>query len=165
MKDFFLTDIEIQDLINEPKRISESVYSLMRSMKPKRGRNPHIMGNSCKFPRQNGKGEWLLYIRLNSKNHLDFSCGLKFIPERSIPEFTLRRYNGKNHPHTNLLEKGKTFRDFHIHTATEKYQNSKYSEEHYAEPTDRYGELKEALECLFKDCKIEEEIEAQKEMF
>ena len=123
------------------------------------------MQNSCKFPRQNGKGEWRLYMRFNSKYPMDFSCGLQFIPENRKQAFTLRRYNGKNHPHTNLLEKEKTFRDFHIHIATEKYQNSKYSEEHYAEPTDRYGELKEALECLFNDCKIEEEIEAQQEMF
>ena len=35
--------------------------------------------------------------------------------------FRLRRYNGKSHEHTNPIEK-EIFYDFHIHTATERYQ-------------------------------------------
>ena len=153
MKDFFLTDIEIQDLVNEPKQINQSVDSLIKGMKPK-DRYPHIMQNSHKFSRQNGKGEWLLFIRFNSKYPLDFSCGLEFIPESRKKGFRLRRHNGKNHSHTNQLE-GDTFQDFHIHIATERYQNSSHSDDHYAKTTNKYGEFKEALECLFEDCKIE----------
>ncbi|MDZ7814842.1 MAG: DUF1828 domain-containing protein [Planctomycetota bacterium] len=33
----------------------------------------------------------------------------------------MRRYNGKSHQHTNKIE-GNTFFDFHIHQATERYQ-------------------------------------------
>ena len=164
MEDFFLTNSKIRELVNEPKQINQSVYSLMKSMKPKRDGSPQILRNSFKFPRQNGKGEWRLYVRLNLKYPMDFSCGLELIPENREQGFRLRRYNGKSHFHTNQLERD-TFQDFHIHIATEKYQHSRYKDDHYAERTDRYGEFKEALECLFKDCKIEGKIEAQQEMF
>ena len=44
------------------------------------------------------------------------------------------------------------FYDFHIHTATERYQvleNKK--EDKYAEVTDRYGDFSGALDCLIED--------------
>ena len=165
MKDFFLTDIEIEDLVNEPKQINQSIDSLIKNMKIKQGRNASFKQNSCKFPRQNGKGKWLLYIRLSLEDPLDFSCGLKFIPENRKEGFRLRRYNGKSHLHANRLEKERPFQDFHIHIATEEYQRSSFKDDHYAEPTDRYVKFKEALECLFNDCKIQEKTEAQQEMF
>ena len=149
MKNFFLTDIEIQDLVNEPKHINQSVSSLIKSLKIKKGRSPHMRQNSYKFPRKNGEGEWQLYIRLNSKYPLDFSCGLEFIPENRKEGFRLRRYNGKSHFHTNQLEK-ETFQDFHIHIATEKYQRSSYKDDHYAEPTDRYAQLRGALNAFLR---------------
>ena len=48
-----------------------------------------------------------------------------------------------------------TFYDFHIHTATERYQEAGYAEEHYAEPTDRYADLSGAIQCLIQDCAFE----------
>lgn len=56
-----------------------------------------------------------------------------------------------NHEHTNRIE-GDTFFGFHIHTATERYQNLGLDEDAYAEPTDRYANLSGAMECMIKDC-------------
>jgi hypothetical protein len=45
-----------------------------------------------------------------------------------------------------------TFYDFHIHEATERYQALGAQEDGFASPTDRYGDLMQALDCLFSDC-------------
>jgi hypothetical protein len=65
--------------------------------------------------------------------------------------FRLRRCNGKSHEHSNIIEE-KRFYDFHIHTATERYQDAGLREDWYAEPTDRYNDFNGALRCMFKDC-------------
>jgi len=52
---------------------------------------------------------------------LDFSIILAYCPEASNQLFRLRRYNGKSHEHTNTIEADK-FYNYHIHTATERYQ-------------------------------------------
>lgn len=66
--------------------------------------------------------------------------------------FHLKRYDGKSHEHTNPIEDEK-FYDFHIHTATERYQNYGNGEEDkYAYQTDRFSNYKEAFECMLKDC-------------
>ncbi len=127
---------------------------LMRKMKIKQGRGSSHLQNSRKFPRTNGKGEWLIYLRRNKENPLDFSCGLGFTPEGRSQIFTLRRYNGKSHHHTNRLENQIPFYDFHVHQATEKYQRSPYSDEHYAYPTDRYTDLHGAFKNFLIDCKV-----------
>ncbi|MGR3293571.1 MAG: hypothetical protein ACUZ9M_06090 [Candidatus Scalindua sp.] len=70
-----------------------------------------------------------------------------------IMNFKLRRHNGKSHEHSNKLE-GVKFYDFHIHFATQRYQDEGRKEESYAEVTDRYSDIKEALNCLLEDCNI-----------
>jgi hypothetical protein len=66
-------------------------------------------------------------------------------------QFRLRRHNGKSHEHTNPIEKN-TFYGFHIHTATERYQQSGYREDTYAEETNRYADYHGAIECMLRDC-------------
>ncbi len=154
MKKFFLTNEQIQDLIDEPKQIDCSAVSLLRNMKIKSGRASSHFAHSRRFPRQNGEGDWLIYLRRNKLNPLDFSCGLGFIPQGRNQAFMLRRYNGKSHEHTNRLEEQPPFYDFHIHQATETYQHSFYHDEHYAMPTDRYADLNEAFRCLVADCHV-----------
>ena len=65
--------------------------------------------------------------------------------------FRLRRYNGKSHEHTNRLE-GRTFYEFHIHTATERYQDSGLREDAFAEPTTRLADFVGAVACALDDC-------------
>lgn len=66
--------------------------------------------------------------------------------------FRLRRYNGK-HEHTNKIEK-ENFYDFHIHKATERYQNLGFDEDGYAEKSAGYNTIHNAIDCLIKDCNI-----------
>lgn len=51
----------------------------------------------------------------------------------------------------NKIEK-QTFFGFYIHTATERYQQSGYREDAYAENTDRYADYHGAIECMVRDC-------------
>ena len=62
----------------------------------------------------------------------------------------MRRHNGKSHEHTNQIE-ARTFYDFHIHMATERYQELGMREDAYAEATDRFGDFESALRCLLDD--------------
>lgn len=162
MKDFFLTDQNIQDLINETKKIDYPLNLILRKMKAV-NRFP-ILQNSYKFPRQDKEGEYLIYVRRNQEKPLDFSCGLGFIPKGRAQVFSLRRYNGKSHQHTNLLDENQPFYDFHIHQATERYQKSSYKDDHYATPTNRYAQLNDAFKCLLKDCKIESSVKDTKQV-
>ena len=92
-----------------------------------------------------------LILRQSMFNHLDFSVILGVFPKESNELFRLRRYNGKSHEHSNKLEEQK-FYDFHIHTATERYQELGKEEDAYAEQTERYSDFQSAIDCMLSDC-------------
>jgi hypothetical protein len=81
---------------------------------------------------------------------------LACLPPNSSTFFRLRRYNGRGHEHTNKLEHER-FYNFHIHTATERYQEEGAREDGYAEQTDRYHDLNGAINCMFADCGFQKE--------
>ena len=56
---------------------------------------------------------------------------------------------------------GNKFYDFHIHFATQRYQDTNRKEESYAEETTRYSDIKGALSCLINDCNIKTIINPQ----
>ena len=105
-------------------------------------------------------GRYKVILRQSSHNSLDFSVILALDPPDSNILFRLRRYNGKSHEHTNHLEKQR-FYDFHIHTATERYQDLGTREDAFAEPTDRYGDLHSAVRCLLTDCNFDQNDDPQ----
>ena len=143
----FLTDAEIAALITETKQLGEGYFSKLQ-LRPKQGhkeRELNVVG-------ANGS-EFNLILRQSLFNVLDFSVILAYSDKSSSQVFRLRRYNGKSHEHTNKVER-QTFYDFHIHLATERYQQSGLREDAYAEPTNRYGDFHGALSCLFEDCKL-----------
>ncbi len=94
-----------------------------------------------------------MILRQNLINPLDFSVILAVRLPNSNRFFRLRRYNGKSHNHRNRIE-GDAFYDFHMHTATERYQELGTREDFYAEPTDRYGDYSGALKCAVADCRL-----------
>jgi hypothetical protein len=145
----FLTDEEIQELIKERKQMTVTLNELFRGMREKRGHK----GSESSIERSDGSS-FIIKIRLSSENPLDFSAILGYSPPKSTKLFLLRRYNGKSHEHRNKLEKGTAFYDFHIHTATERYQKEDTKEEYFAEITDRYSTIQEAINCLIDDCNI-----------
>ena len=164
MKDFFLSEREIQDLAGEPKKAAGyTVRSILLGMTPKSGRGASVRQFSCEFPRLGGGDRWSVYLRQNMVNPLDFSCGLWLLPEKRAIKFPLARYNGKSHRHTNHLEREPAFYDFHIHRATERYQASSYGDEHYAQVTNRYSRLRDAFGCLLADYNISLDVEKERQ--
>ena len=108
--------------------------------------------------------EFRLILRQSRINGLDFSIILAVLVPQTTQVFRLRRYNGRSHEHTNQIE-NETFYDFHVHFATERYQEPGAREDAYARPTDRYGTFQDALACLFTDANVSVPPKAQGELF
>lgn len=146
-----LTDPQIAALIAEPKVLPRG-YERRFKLKPRRSHSEaHLDIEATSGAR------YRFILRQSKVNSLDFSAILGYYIPGTNRLFLLKRYNGKSHEHTNTIER-QTFYDFHIHTATERYQMKGADEEHYAEPTDRYATLMAAFECLMEDCAVELEI-------
>ena len=111
-----------------------------------------------------GGNQFRLILRQSIFNHLDFSIILAYLPKNTNQVFRLRRYNGKSHEHTNQIEKN-TFYDFHIHTATERYQDLGAREDAFAEPTKRFSDFHSALGCMLEDCGFDLPADPQKKLF
>ncbi len=142
------SDHEIAALVHERKPLSADWRALTR-LRPRRGheeRDLELTGG--------GGSEFRVILRKNKVNPLDFSVILAVRVPQSNQLFRLRRYNGKSHEHTNHIE-GDTLYDFHIHMATERYQETGTREDAYAEATDRYGDFHGALRCLIDDANLD----------
>lgn len=94
--------------------------------------------------------EFRLILRQSDFNTLDFSIILALRSPGSYQLFRLRRYNGK-HRHTNKIEDN-TIDDFHIHIATERYQELGMWEDAYAEASDRFWDFDSALHFMLDEC-------------
>ena len=143
-----LSDDEIQHLIDEAKPLPEN-YRLRLQLKPKRGHKEADLD----FEGAAGSS-FRLILRQSMVNPLAFSVILGYCVPKTNVLFRLRRYNGKNHEHTNKLERTK-FYAFHIHRATRRYQDAGLKEDEYTEPTERYADFESALQCMLDDCEFE----------
>ncbi len=142
------SDREIAVLLQERKPLPDDWRSRTR-LRPKRGHDERDL----EF-RGDAGNTFRLISRRSKLNSLDFSVILAVCVPQSNRIFRLRRCNGKSHEHTNHIE-GVTFYDFHIHTATERYQQIGAREDAYAQTTDRYDDFRGALYCLFADANFE----------
>ncbi len=142
------SDQEIAALVQEQKPLSADWRSKiqLRSKRGHKERDFEIVGIA--------ENEFRLILRQNDINPFDFSIIIAVRAPGSNQLFRLRRYNGKSHEHTNHIERN-IFYDFHIHMATERYQEIGTREDAYAEPTDRYADYQGALRCLIEDANIE----------
>ena len=141
-----LTDAQIAALIAERKFLPDDYQGRIQT-KPKRGHKERELDISG----ENGS-EFRLILRQSSLNALDFSIILSYLVPGTTQLFRLRRYNGKSHEHTNSLE-SETFYDFHVHTATERYQlDSGGREDTFAMLTAEYSDLPGAIHCMLRDC-------------
>ena len=131
------TDEEINELINEPKPLPEEwetdIYTLDHM---------EIKGEKGNLFR--------IIVRTDKEDPLDFSVILGVIHSYTTLVFRLRRYNGKTSPHINRIE-GNEVAGFHIHEATERYQDRGQKEDAYAVETNRYSDVKGAIACLIAD--------------
>lgn len=141
-----LKDTQIASLIAEPKPLPDNYKSKLQ-LKSKNGFKRSELEVTGEFG-----SKFVIILRQSEINVIDFSVILGFYPTNSNNLFRIRRYNGKSHEHKNGYEKDR-FYDFHIHTATERYQTADgKDEDHFAQPTDRYADIHAALECMLDDC-------------
>lgn len=149
---------EISALLLERKPLPPDWRNRIR-LRPKRGHEEQeleLTGDAA--------SEFRLILRQNKINTFDFSIILAVHVPQSNQLFRLRRYNGKSHEHTNQIE-DVTFYDFHIHIATERYQQIGMREDAYASPTDRYSDFHGALRCLIHDANLGVPPDAQGSLF
>lgn len=152
------SDEEIAQMIAERKFLPADYRSLVQ-LRNKRGHKERELDVTGE------KGsQFRLILRQSDINTLDFSIILAFCPADSSLLFRLRRYNGKSHEHTNQIE-GNTFYDFHIHQATERYQEMGLREDAFAEPTDGYADFHTALPYLLENCEFKVSPDNQKLLF
>jgi len=152
------SDADIAVLLTERKPLPEDYQSRLQ-LRAKCGHKERELDL-----KGHGGSDFQLIIRQSFFNPLDFSVILGYSMPGSNVLFRLRRYNGRSHQHTNRIE-GNTFYDFHIHTATERYQAMGYDEDHYAEPTDRFADLNGAIQCILQDCAFEVPSGTQESLF
>lgn len=139
------SDSEIAAMIQELKPLPAD-YRSRATLRDKRGHKERELDI------EGAEGNnYRLILRQSNFNPLDFSVILAVSPPDSNVLFRLRRYNGRSHEHTNQIE-DVTFYDFHVHEASERYQELGAREDSYAESTDRYSDLHSALRCLLDDC-------------
>ena len=157
MVDIF-SDQDIQRLIKEKKPLPKD-YKVKIQVRPKRGHKERELD----IEGENGN-DFRLILRQSTINPLDFSIILIYRPPQSNILFRLRRYNGRSHEHTNTIE-GNTFYDYHIHQATERYQQIGAKEDTYAEPTNRFSDFHQAISCIISDCGFEIPSGIQRSLF
>ena len=141
-------DDEIGHLIGVPKTFARSRAN-WPSLRSKRG---HVEAH-VEYAGADGS-EFKVVLRRSSYNPLAFSVVLMVRVPDSNRWFRLRRYNGNNHEHDNLIE-GNRICGFHIHTATERYQRRGMREDGYAEASERFSDYDVAVQCLAEDAALE----------
>jgi hypothetical protein len=140
-----LTDSQIAQLISEAKHLPADYLNRLQ-LRTKRGhreRDLDIEGD--------GGSRFRIVVRESDLNPLDFSVILAYYMPTTNRLFRLRRYNGRHGEHTNRIE-NQTFEAFHVHVATERYQDLGAKEESFAQVTDRYATVTEAMACMVADC-------------
>jgi len=153
-----LSDQDIERLIKEKKHLPAN-YQGKIQVQPKRGHKERELD----IKGEDGN-DFRLILRQSLFNPLDFSIILVYRPPQSNILFRLRRYNGKSHEHTNPIEGG-TFYDYHIHQATERYQQIGAKEDTYAERTNRFSDFHQAISCIINDCGFEIPSGTQRSLF
>lgn len=138
------SDHQIAVLVGETKRLPGD-WSAKTQLRSKPG---HDEGHFL-VAGESGN-QFRIILRRSNRNSLDFSVILAVQIPQSNRLFRLRRYNGKSHEHTNLIERDK-FYDYHVHMATERYQAIGAREDAYAEPTNRYGDYSTALNLMLME--------------
>lgn len=152
------TDGEIAALVAERKPLPPD-YRARLKLSQKRGHE------EAQLSLRGAEGsEFLIVARRNSLNPLDFSIILAVGVPGTNAIFRLRRHNGKSHQHSNRIEDN-SFYDFHIHLATERYQDLGMDEDAYAEPTTRFADYYSAFDCLATDCGLEGAAAGQRLLF
>jgi|WetSurMetagenome_2_1015567.scaffolds.fasta_scaffold137944_2 hypothetical protein len=135
-----ITDNQIKQYLSEKKILPKDFKPIL---KEKNGHNhfeEEILGEAG--------NTFKIIIRQAKQNPLDFSIILGVLIGGKV--FRLRRYNGDSHTHPNRIENTE-LEGFHIHMATQRYQEKGFREETYAEKSTKYNDLTSALAAMVKE--------------
>jgi hypothetical protein len=142
-------EVITENRIGEFLKMRKHVQNPRARTRPKKGHDEieyELLG-------EDSKTRFRLYTRQNRKEPEDFSCGLR-VELRGGEELPLVRYNGPSHPHKNEIEATRVDFRTHIHFATERYILRGRKPDGFAEATDKYENLNQALRCLLRDFSI-----------
>lgn len=139
-----ITNRQIQDFIKEKKILPKGFNPSLKDRNVSNQSHNHF---DCEIIGEYGN-TYRIIIRQSKINPLDFSVIFGIILSGRV--FRIRRYNGDAHPHSNKIEK-ETIDGFHIHQATERYQELGSREEYYAQKTTEYSDLNSALSTMLKE--------------
>jgi hypothetical protein len=162
-----LKDDEIESLLKEPKNLP---YNWHNQFQVKDKSNFQHQERSIEI-KGTFNSSFIIILRKNKINIFDFSIILIF-QDKDDKEYRLIRYNGK-HPseHTNKWEKEqgqnncKFSPSFHIHKATQRYQEAGYPIDGYAEVSTTFHDFHSALNCFLKENNFKKPDDQQKELF
>jgi len=140
-----LSDVEIAAMLAEskPEVDPRALLQAFVNRTPKFGHRRHA------FDVKGASGtRFQLSLRQSVHDPYDFSVVLSVI--RREGTVNLRRHNGSSHAHLNPIE-GDRFRGvFHVHEATERYQQRGNDAEHFARETDEFADLATALTAMLR---------------
>ena len=139
-----ITDQQIKDYINEEKIILPKDFKPSFKVKD----NQNVFETEIQATSGN---IFKIIVRQNQINPLNFSVIFGIILDGKL--FRIRRYNGDSHEHTNKIEMD-SVEGFHIHIATERYQERGFQPEGYAEPTNKYSDWQSAFKLMLKESNI-----------
>lgn len=142
------SDQEINVLLKERKPLPPDCQKRMQ-LRNKRGHKERDLD----IEGANGN-QFRIILRQSDFNPFDFSIILAVCPRGTNQPFRLRRYNGRSHEHKNQIE-GDMFYDFHVHTATERYQDLGMKEDSYAKASDQFSDFDSALHNMIEECGVD----------
>lgn len=143
------TDSAIRELIHEKKFLRKGWTKKIQLKDTRSGQE-----GSIKTDGEYGN-KFRIIVKKSKFDNNNFCLTFGVYPIKSKILFRLLRYDGSSHAHTNKCLRGDRIQfieyKFHIHVATERYQDMGLDEDYYAEPTDKYDSLNGALDCLLED--------------
>jgi len=143
-----ITDVQITSYTKEKKKLHEELKPRFKDR-----------GTNYCFDKEI-KGEYehtfKIIIRQSKINPLDFSVIFGVLIGNKV--FRIKRYNGDHGCHTNKIE-GTQIKGFHIHKATERYQQKGFQEDGYAEKTTKYANWTRALGVMLQENNFEIEVD------
>ena len=141
---FFLMEIvsdqQIKRFISETKLIDKNFKPILRERKVCFEFHHEVVGEEGNVYR--------LIVKQSKINPLDFSIIFGVVIGGKM--FRLRRYNGDSHEHTNPISREK-IDGFHIHKATQEYQENGFREDAFAVKTSKFSDWKTALNLMIKE--------------
>ena len=143
MDDLQLSNQEIEELIQCPKRITEPPKKDMQLV------NGHWR-NDMKLQSISEMHEFSVFMRKNEDFEENFSIGLVYHPMEVRGDIHLLRCNGPHGPHVLFDHHDR----FHIHKADSKNLDSGMRAERNAYITKEYASFQDALGYFLKKCNI-----------